>query len=141
MQVFITGASGHIGSALIPELLGAGHEVIGLARSDAAAEAVEKRGAKVQRGSLDDLDVLRDAGRASDGVIHLAFNHDFSKFAANCEADRLAIETLGAALACPAMAQPADSTSTNAPPDGPPPGEHHHDSNAGADRQHQWAHD
>jgi len=102
MQVFITGASGHIGSALIPELLGAGHEVIGLARSDAAAEAVEKRGAKVQRGSLDDLDVLRDAGRASDGVIHLAFMHEqmnTGDLEGALAADIEAIEAIGDALA------------------------------------------
>jgi nucleoside-diphosphate-sugar epimerase len=76
MQVFVTGASGHIASAVIPELLAAGHEVVGLARSDASAAAVEALGAKVQQGSLDDLDSLRAAAAASDGVIHLAFKHD-----------------------------------------------------------------
>jgi nucleoside-diphosphate-sugar epimerase len=75
MRVFVTGASGHIGSAVIPELLGAGHEVVGLARSDASAAAVEALGAEVQRGSIDDLDILRAAASASDGVIHLAFKH------------------------------------------------------------------
>ncbi len=102
MQVFITGASGHLGSALIPELLGAGHEVIGLARSDGSAAAVEALGAKVRRGSLDDLDSLREAAAASDGVIHLAFKHDEMQ-AGNMdravEADLHAIEALGEALA------------------------------------------
>jgi nucleoside-diphosphate-sugar epimerase len=76
MRVFVTGASGHIGSAVIPELLGAGHEVVGLARSDASAAAVEAFGADVHRGSLDDLDSLHAAAAASDGVIHLAFKHE-----------------------------------------------------------------
>ncbi|MGH8994535.1 MAG: NAD(P)H-binding protein [Acidimicrobiales bacterium] len=76
MHVFVTGASGHIASAVIPELLGAGPEVVGLARSEAAVGAVEGLGAKVQRGSLDDLDALADAAVACDGVIHLAVRHD-----------------------------------------------------------------
>jgi nucleoside-diphosphate-sugar epimerase len=76
MQVFVTGASGHLGSAVVPELLSAGHEVVGLARSDASAAAIEKLGARVRRGDLSDLDVLRDAAATSDGVIHLAFRHD-----------------------------------------------------------------
>src|SRR5664280_841815 len=76
MQVFVTGASGHVGSAVIPELLGAGHEVVGLARSDASAAAVKALGAKVHRGALDDLDSLREAVTSSDGVIHLAFKHE-----------------------------------------------------------------
>ena len=102
MQVFITGASGHIASAVIPELLGAGHEVVGLARSDAAAAAVEDLGAKVQRGSLDDVDSLREAAAASDGVIHLAFKHDemhLGNFGAAIAADLRAKEAMGEALA------------------------------------------
>lgn len=76
MRVFVTGASGHVAAALIPELLSAGHQVVGLARSDASAELVRSRGAEVRRGDLDDLDVLRDAAANADGVIHLAFKHD-----------------------------------------------------------------
>jgi nucleoside-diphosphate-sugar epimerase len=102
MQVFITGASGHIASAVIPELLGAGHEVVGLARSDASAASVEAFGAKVHRGSLDDLGSLREAAAASDGVIHLAFKFEDARagnFAAAIEADLRAKEAMGGALA------------------------------------------
>jgi nucleoside-diphosphate-sugar epimerase len=102
MRVFITGASGHIGSALIPELLGAGHNVVGLARSDAAAAAVEALDAEVHRGSLDDLDSLRAAVTASDGVIHLAFKHEEMRggdLDGPLDADLLAIEAMGEALA------------------------------------------
>jgi nucleoside-diphosphate-sugar epimerase len=98
MRVFVTGASGHIGSALVPELLQAGHQVTGLARSDQSAAAVVAMGADVRRTDLDDLEGLQAAAADSDGVIHLAFKHDFSDFLGNVEADRRAVEAIGEAL-------------------------------------------
>ena len=102
MRVFVTGASGWIGSALVPELVGAGHQVTGLARSDASAAALTAAGAEVQRGTLDDLDVLRSAAADADGVVHLAFKHDIAfsgGFEDAASADRQAIETFGDVLA------------------------------------------
>ncbi len=102
MRIFVTGASGWIGSAVVPELLDAGHEVVGLARSDASADALAAAGAGVHRGSLDDLDSLREAAAASDGVIHLAFKHELAfsgDFEGAAGADRRAVEAFGEALA------------------------------------------
>jgi nucleoside-diphosphate-sugar epimerase len=98
MRIFVTGAPGFIGSALVPELIQAGHQVLGLTRSEAGAEKLRAAGAEVKHGNIEDLDSLRDGAAQTDGVIHLAFNHDFSRFQKNADDDRKAIEAIGEVL-------------------------------------------
>ncbi|MBO9205433.1 MULTISPECIES: SDR family oxidoreductase [Niastella] len=98
MRVFVTGASGFVGSAIVKELLQAGHQVLGLVRSDSAAEAVSKSGAEPYLGNIEDLESLQKGAAQCDAVIHTAFNHDFTRFKTSCEHDRKVIQALGMAL-------------------------------------------
>ncbi len=130
MRIFLTGATGFVGSAIVPDLLAAGYEVVGLARSDEAAGALAAAGAEAHRGDLKDLRSLETGAERADAVIHAAFDHDFSRLAENCEMDRQAIEAVGAALAgsdkplIVTSGLPLTPGRSATEDDVPPPGEH-----------------